>query len=93
MPACWLGVMAIAELCSSSRSASGVEKCSLLGGGPATDAGALVPGCASPALRSPVCDGGVLLKKELIGGEPLIPAPLHLFRKFDVVMMRCCPSR
>ena len=52
-PASWLGVMACAGPCSSSRSVSGVEKCSLFGLGLAEDAGVSVPARASSSLLPP----------------------------------------
>lgn len=45
------------------------------------------------ALASPVWEGGVGLKKVWIGGDPLVPAPLHSLRKLAVLMILRLLSR
>ena len=88
-PAAWLGVIACVGFCSSSRSVSGVEKCSRFGLGLAVDIGVSCAACVPPSLVPPGCVGGVVLKKVWIGGDPLVPAPLHSFKKFGVLMTLC----
>ena len=93
LPAARLGVMACAGLCSSSLSVKGVEKWSLFGLSEAAACGVAETADCSTSPVPPGCVGGVCLKKDWIGGDPLRPAPLHSFRKFEVLMTRCCPSR
>ena len=92
-PAGGLGVMAFAGYWSSSLAVRGVGKWSRLGRGPVVDIGvASSVGFFSP-LSPPEGVGGVVLKKVWMGGEPLMPAPLHSLRKLAVVMILLLLSR
>ena len=80
--------MACAGWSASSLAVRGVEKWSRFGLGP-VDAGVSSSGVAAVFTRV----GEVGLKKVWIGGDPLVPAPRHFFRKLAELMMRRLLSR